>query len=321
MFLVERKVLPGAKVVVNFHRQDEHLNFYIERMLNFSYTGRLLIRHHRRRWNSSSKASTTATTTAATASGVVPLSRFSFSSLISWYSNQLDRRPLLTKIISSALIAASGDIICQVIDNGSTTAACIDDDNTITTATVSKIEEKRVQTNDNDTDIRITIDNTTAQQQQQQQQIDWYRTGRFFLIGAFWVAPATHVWYGFLSTRLLAGAATPKRIIQRLFIDQFGAAPIFCPTFMGLLWLLEGQQPSVVVTELMDATPTLLISNWTLWFPAMAVMFSVVPLKFQVLYSNCVGLIWSVYLSYASTRLTTRLKQSSDSATASPSSS
>ncbi|OEU19401.1 hypothetical protein FRACYDRAFT_181818 [Fragilariopsis cylindrus CCMP1102] len=202
----------------------------------------------------------------------MPLSRFSFSSLISWYSNQLDRRPLLTKIISSALIAASGDIICQVIDNGSTTAAY------------------------------------------------WYRTGRFFLIGAFWVAPATHVWYGFLSTRLLAGAATPKRILQRLLIDQFGAAPIFCPTFMGLLWLLEGQQPSVVVTELIDATPTLLISNWTLWFPAMAVMFSVVPLKFQVLYSNCVGLIWSVYLSYASTRLTTRLKQSSDSATATPSS-
>ena len=290
-------------------------------MLNFSYTGRLLIRHHRRRWNSSSKASTTATTAAAAASGM-PLSRFSFSSLISWYSNQLDRRPLLTKIISSALIAASGDIICQVIDNGSTTAACIDD-NTITAATVSKIEEKRVQTNDNDTDIRITIDNTTAQQQQQQQQqqIDWYRTGRFFLIGAFWVAPATHVWYGFLSTRLLAGAATPKRILQRLLIDQFGAAPIFCPTFMGLLWLLEGQQPSVVVTELIDATPTLLISNWTLWFPAMAVMFSVVPLKFQVLYSNCVGLIWSVYLSYASTRLTTRLQQSSDSATAAPSSS
>jgi hypothetical protein len=273
-------------------------------MLIFSHTGRLLIRHHRRRWNSSSKASTTATTTAASG---VPLSRFSFSSLISWYSNQLDRRPVLTKIISSALIAASGDIICQVIDNGSTTAACID--NTITT--VSKIEEKIVRTNDYNTDIRITIDNPTTQQQQ----IDWYRTGRFFLIGAFWVAPATHVWYGFLSTRLLSGAATPKRIMQRLLIDQFGAAPIFCPTFMGLLWLLEGQKPSVVVTELIDATPTLLISNWTLWFPAMAVMFSVVPLKFQVLYSNCVGLIWSVYLSYASTRL----QQSSDSA--SPSSS
>jgi hypothetical protein len=294
-------------------------------MLNFSSTGRLLIRHHRRRWNSSSKASTTATTATTTVVSGVPSSRFSFSSLISWYSNQLDRRPLLTKIISSALIAASGDIICQVIDNGSTTAACIDD--TITTATVRKIEEKIVHTNeetnddvfDDNTDSRITIDNTTTQQQQHMTfSIDWYRTGRFFLIGAFWVAPATHVWYRFLSTRLLAGAATPKRIIQRLLIDQFGAAPIFCPTFMGLLWLLEGQKPSVVVTELIDATPTLLVSNWTLWFPAMAVMFSVVPLKFQVLYSNCVGLIWSVYLSYASTRL----QQSSDlAASDSPSSS
>ncbi|MGK3746746.1 MAG: hypothetical protein ACI90V_013609 [Bacillariaceae sp.] len=290
-------------------------------MLNLSSTGRLLIRHHRRRWNSSLKASTTTASTTA-----MPSSRFSFSSLLSWYSNQLDRRPVLTKIISSALIAASGDIICQVIDNGSTTATCIDDTATTATATASKNEEKIVHTNkgtndvvfDDNTDIRITTDNsTTQQQQQQQQQLDYYRTGRFFLIGAFWVAPATHLWYGFLSTRLLSGAATPKRIIQRLLIDQFGAAPIFCPTFMGLLWLLEGQKPSVVVTELIDATPTLLISNWTLWFPAMAVMFSVVPLKFQVLYSNCVGLIWSVYLSYASTRL----QQSSDSDSASASSS
>jgi len=276
---------------------------------------RLLMRH--RRLNSSNASSSTTTTS------------FSFSSLLSWYSKQLDRRPILTKIISSALIAASGDIICQVLDNNNNNNNNIKDDyssddiHDAATHTANKNEEQIVaDTNKRTKDtivasiISIVVDdddkynsaaikttNDTTTQQQMKFSIDWYRTGRFFLIGAFFVAPATHVWYGFLSTRLIPGKASPKRIVQRLCIDQFGAAPLFCNTFMGLLWLLEGKKSSVVRTELIEAAPKLIVSNWKLWIPAMGVMFNVVPLKFQVLYSNFVGLIWTVYLSYASTRL------------------
>jgi len=226
------------------------------------------------------------------------------------------------------LIAASGDIICQVLDNNDSNSSnnikddySSDDIHAAAAHTGSKNEERIVaDTNKRMKDtivaasISIVVDDEkydsafkttdhTTPQQHMTFSIDWYRTGRFFLIGAFFVAPATHVWYGFLSTRLIPGKASPKRIVQRLFIDQFGAAPLFCNTFMGLLWLLEGKKSSVVRTELFEAAPKLIVSNWKLWIPAMGVMFSVVPLKFQVLYSNVVGLIWTVYLSYASTRL------------------
>jgi len=227
------------------------------------------------------------------------------------------------------LIAASGDIICQVLDNNDNNSSnnikddySSDDIHAAAAHTASKNEERIVaDTNKRMKDtivaasISIVVDDEkydsvaikttdhTTPQQHMTFSIDWYRTGRFFLIGAFFVAPATHVWYGFLSTRLIPGKASPKRIVQRLFIDQFGAAPLFCNTFMGLLWLLEGKKSSVVRTELFEAAPKLIVSNWKLWIPAMGVMFSVVPLKFQVLYSNVVGLIWTVYLSYASTRL------------------
>ena len=194
-----------------------------------------------------------------------------------WYIRQLDEKPLTTKIISSALIAASGDVICQILENN----FAVDHG--------SSGNETAQQTATTNTFWQTTI--------------DWLRTGRFFVIGAFWVAPATHLWYGFLSTRLIPGVATPKRVLQRLALDQFGAAPVFCPAFMGFLWLLEGKNPSEVKDDLIEAGPTLVTSNWKLWIPAMGVMFSVVPLKFHVLYSNFVGLVWTVYLSYASTRL------------------
>jgi len=78
---------------------------------------------------------------------------------------------------------------------------------------------------------------------------------------------------------------------------------------MGLLWLLEGKQAAEVKSDLIEAGPTLVTSNWKLWIPAMGIMFSVVPLKFQVVYSNFVGLVWTVYLSYASTRLVAVVQQ------------
>ena len=210
----------------------------------------------------------------------------------SWYTKQLDKRPLTTKIISSALIAASGDVICQLLENNLGAGNKNDQKET---AEIPSMEQR--QTKNKAAEATASSLDTD---------IDWSRTGRFLLIGAFWVAPATHLWYGFLSTRLIPGAATSTRIVQRLFVDQFGAAPVFCPTFMGLLWLLEGKTPSEVKMDLIQAGPTLVTSNWILWIPAMGVMFSVVPLKFQVVYSNFVGLVWTVYLSYASTRLSSQ---------------
>ncbi|VEU34021.1 unnamed protein product [Pseudo-nitzschia multistriata] len=198
-----------------------------------------------------------------------------------WYSKRLDERPWSTKIVSSALIAAAGDVVCQVLEYRFDASKASDENRREPTAGAA---------------AQPTVADAFRA-------MDWHRTGRFLLIGAFWVAPATHLWYGFLGTRLVPGVATPKRILQRLALDQFGAAPVFCPAFMGLLWLLEGKAPSDVAAGLVEAGPTLVTSNWKLWIPAMGIMFATVPLKFQVVYSNFVGLVWTVYLSYASTRL------------------
>jgi Mpv17 / PMP22 family len=214
--------------------------------------------------------------------------QFGPSAFLAWYSVQLDRSPLLIKGISSGLIAASGDFICQLLSNhggpiSNNPAAPIEDQSTGHGATCSD-------------------DASTAQVRDATPKWDAPRTFRFFLMGACWVGPATHYWYTALSTRLVPGPATFATTTKRLVLDQFGFAPLFAPSFMGLLWLLEGQgSAQTIARRLWDVTPDLIVSGWKLWIPSMAVNFSVVPLKYQVLFSNVVSLFWNVFLSYMST--------------------
>jgi len=125
---------------------------------------------------------------------------------------------------------------------------------------------------------------------------DWMRTGRFSLLGFGLIAPVVHNWYGFL-TRKIPGQSIPA-VLKRLFLDQILFAPLFIPTFMTSLMFLEGKRMDVIPAVLIKDVPDVVVTNWILWIPAMFVNFRFVPVQWQVLYSNCVGLVWNVYLSW-----------------------
>mgnify|MGYP002785227833 CR=1 FL=1 len=122
------------------------------------------------------------------------------------------------------------------------------------------------------------------------------RTGRFVLLGTLWVAPATHVWYQALATRVVPGPRTRTKVVQRLLVDQLGFAPIFCCSFLTGLWMLEGR--SDIYQSLQATGPSVIQANWALWIPAQLVNFGMVPLNYQVLFGNVVALVWNVYLSW-----------------------
>jgi hypothetical protein len=165
---------------------------------------------------------------------------------LSWYNKQLDDRPLLTKSITSGTIGAFGDCVCQFLSTGS------------------------------------------GKELEQTSNHDWHRTARFFIMGSLWVAPITNHWYTVLSTRIFPGQKrTISLVLKRLVVDQFMFAPIFCPSFMAVLWFLEGQKNiSTIRQELIAVTPDVIKANWALWIPAMTINFSVVPLKYQVLFGT-----------------------------------
>jgi hypothetical protein len=199
-----------------------------------------------------------------------------FSNFLAWYSTKLDTHPLLTKAISSGLIAGSGDFLCQIFVDW----------------------RKRVKEEENDGMA------SKGERESSSLLAGWdpARTGRFAILGAFLVAPGIHYWYNALSMRLVPGAATASNVLKRVALDQFVFTPFFVQMWLSALWTLEGETPiDVIPSRLMEATPTILVANWVLWIPAQIINFRMVPVKYQVLYSNAVALFWNIYLSSTAT--------------------
>jgi Mpv17 / PMP22 family len=248
----------------------------------------------RRQSSSSSSAETVASKTSSGSSGFL-------ASALAWYSKRLDTHPILTKGITSGLIGGTGDLLCQsIIDKHEKT-------------------EQRLGTAANECDDDTA---TAALDESPLWWWDGWRTARFVLLGAAFVAPWCHYWYGALAVRYPMGAAATisssnaQMVFKRVALDQFVFSPIFLVGWITSLWTLENGIMSsntaiaaadgVVVHDnsetparLVEAVPDILVANWILWIPVQAVNFRFTPTKFQVLTSNCVALIWNAYLSFS----------------------
>lgn len=186
------------------------------------------------------------------------------------YLRMLETKPLLTKAITSGLIAGMGDYMCQRM-------------------------EARERAKEKGTDVESgEVDWGVVDRRQRQHSTDWGRWAKFTFLGTFLVAPCLHGWYGLLARRI--PDASLFGVVRRVCLDQLLFAPVFTATFFGCLTLLEGRLaylPDKLKADYWDT----LKANWVLWIPAQLLNFGLVPAPFQVLFANVVGLFWNTILS------------------------
>jgi hypothetical protein len=190
------------------------------------------------------------------------LRREESSKWFAWYSRKLDTHPIATKCISAGLVSCIGNMLAQGINHHQAT-------NDLTTKNVEKEKEEF--------------------------QIDFSQVGRFAFLNVIFVAPVLHYWYGFINKAVPGSSAS--RILQRVFWDEFVFSPVYIPVFLGGLWKLEGSSLEQIKTMMYNEFPGIIVAEWVLWVPTMAVTFRYAPVKFQVLVINCVGIIWQTFLS------------------------
>lgn len=135
-------------------------------------------------------------------------------------------------------------------------------------------------------------------------------------LGLVLVGPTLHYWYGYLARTFAADSTL--NVLKRLALDQLVFTPLFITVFMSSVLALDGRPENVICCALhcfyhtnceqlqqipdklrSDFTTTLM-ANYSVWVPAMFLNFKFVPPQFQVLFSNAVGYLWNVYLSFAS---------------------
>ena len=196
-------------------------------------------------------------------SGIISTSTGVLGRVWGAYTLSLEKRPLLTKSITCGVLSFSADVVSQRLFPQTPPAA-------------PSAERK--------------TDSLTAAS------LDWYRLLKFTTLGIFYVSPTLHLWYGLLA-RTFPGAHMAATM-QRLALDQLLFAPAFIAGFFSLALLLEGR-PEMVYDKLRsDWLPTF-SANLTLWVPSMFINFRYIPPQYQVLFSNCVGFYWNIYLSFA----------------------
>eukprot|EP00568_Trieres_chinensis_P001183 CAMPEP_0183309458 /NCGR_PEP_ID=MMETSP0160_2-20130417/25355_1 /TAXON_ID=2839 ORGANISM="Odontella Sinensis, Strain Grunow 1884" /NCGR_SAMPLE_ID=MMETSP0160_2 /ASSEMBLY_ACC=CAM_ASM_000250 /LENGTH=259 /DNA_ID=CAMNT_0025473487 /DNA_START=47 /DNA_END=826 /DNA_ORIENTATION=- len=214
-----------------------------------------------RRLRAASKSTNAEPTRVGTCAQAPAANPMSASGPLAWYSRKLETHPFTTKCLTSGVIAGSGDALCQYLVH----------QNEADFGEAGSLEERYFR-------------------------LDRHRTGRFVILGAFLVGPVVHLWYGRLAT--LVPGSSARQVMTRTFLDQACFAPLFLPTFMTNLMLLEGRPFAEVPGKIERDLPGALVTNWFLWIPAQMVNFGFVPLKYQVLFSNMTGFIWNTYLSW-----------------------
>lgn len=130
---------------------------------------------------------------------------------------------------------------------------------------------------------------------------DFERFCRYSIIGGFLVGPTLHYWFRILGRLVLGNNLTA--VVYRVAIDQLLFAPVFISVILSSILVLEGR-PEKIPEKLRQDWLDIVCTNYAVWVPTQFINFSRIPPRFQVLFSNSVGLFWNIYLSKVSNTCT-----------------
>jgi hypothetical protein len=182
------------------------------------------------------------------------------STLFSWYSQQLDERPILTKCVTACMISSTGNILAQ------------------------KIKHDQKEEEDN-----ISRPFT----------IECEQVGRFAFLNMIFVAPVLHHWYQFIN-RAVPGKSMSRvlqRVFWDEFVFSPVYIPVFLGglwTLEGtkpekINTMLYNELPSIIVAEWILWVPTM-----TLTFKYAPVKFQVLVINCVVSTASRFAILCSV---------------------------
>ncbi|XP_017048061.1 mpv17-like protein [Drosophila ficusphila] len=128
---------------------------------------------------------------------------------------------------------------------------------------------------------------------------DWDagRTLRFSALGLVFVGPVLRRWYHFLESRVPKNQTPMRRGLTKMLVDQLLFSPPFTLTMSFLVPMVNGEHIDRIRKRIFDSYPTIMARNYMLWPAAQVINFTFVPLRYQVVYAQCIALIWNCYLS------------------------
>lgn len=147
-------------------------------------------------------------------------------------------------------------------------------------------------------------------------EVNGKRVVKMAAIGTFVLAPALHLWYGrgiswVMETKLsqmfprfYAKLDSPfKKAAVAMVFDQTAWAFVCNSMMLFTIDVYDTLDPARSAANTRDKIWECTLANWKIWPLASLINFSVMPVRYRVLFANFVGYIWNIYLSWIGNRV------------------
>ncbi|EPS95831.1 hypothetical protein FOMPIDRAFT_1131728, partial [Fomitopsis schrenkii] len=141
-------------------------------------------------------------------------------------------------------------------------------------------------------------------------QHDFVRTGRGALYGATVFGPAYTTWLRWLNS--LKFSSRLREVACKVCLDQFVYAPTIIAVYFTSMTFMEGKSAADAQERLRTAYPPAILRSCSIFVPAQALSFSLVPAQYRFFVVTTISPFWNTYLSAMNARKVTRRSQQSE---------
>jgi protein Mpv17 len=223
-----------------------------------------------------------------------PLAGNPFKQLWSAYERQLEKRPVLTQMTTSAVLWSTGDLIAQSLEFREQRQSQLRPRNGEgSSSTIAAVPGPKPCASE------LPAANASAEEPLS---FDARRAILTGLFGATFVGPVGHFWYmnlDKLCNRLIP-AGGPAFIGTKVLIDTVAMGPFYVAAFFawGCALMDDTGMAGFHRKMQVDFVPTL-AAEMSFWPLIQAVNFSIVPLKHQLLVVNTMTIVDACFMSWA----------------------
>ncbi|CAM1292694.1 Uncharacterised protein g511 [Pycnogonum litorale] len=105
-----------------------------------------------------------------------------------------------------------------------------------------------------------------------------------------------HYWYILLEKYM--PARTFKLIITKVLLDQIIYSPVNLVVLFGTVGLFEKSAIEYIKKEVLHKGWRIYMTEWYIWPPAQLINFSLVPLKYRMLFDSMISFGFDIYTPY-----------------------
>jgi protein Mpv17 len=212
------------------------------------------------------------------------------SRLIAKFNSYYAERPVMTMMITNAVLGGIADTVAQSITTIRLTA--LRKPGGITKDDTMAIEIHELDRKNPLSPIEL-IPNTKFLPPP----FDFERLTRFMAYG-FMMAPVQFRWFKFLSRAFpITKSSALGPALKMMAFDQLIFAPVGVATFFTVMTIAEGGGKRAVTHKLRDMYLPTMKANYMVWPLVQMVNFRIMPIQFQLPFVSTVGIAWTAYLS------------------------